>query len=134
MTDGLSSSPSFVSVLCMLGRNALPPTSAGVELAGRLVVPTSGTAAISTAAPVFPPISFSSCDVPAMRVFTSDGTAFATALLSVHAVVTSYDRPNFVGACLPIPSNLNLQQWEQICVIPEDHLTLNFTVWVSHGI
>ena len=55
-----------------------------------------------------------------------DGQAFATALLDVHAVVTSYDQPNFLGTRLPVPTNLNLQQWQQICVTPDDHLTLQF--------
>ena len=87
LTDGLSSSLSFVSASCMLGRDALPPTSTGVALAGPSVVPASGTAAVSTAAHVLLPISFSSSDIPAKRVFNGDGAAFATALLGVHEVV-----------------------------------------------
>ena len=95
----------------MLGRDALSPTSVGAVTTGLLVGPATPTTAISTAAHVFPPLSFSTADFPARRVFIGDGAAFVTVLLGVHAVVTSYDRPNFVGAHLPVPTNLNLQQW-----------------------
>ena len=55
-----------------------------------------------------------------------DGAAFADVLLGVHVVVTSYGQPNLWGACIPVPTNLNLQQWEKLCVTPEDHFTFQY--------
>ena len=59
-------------------------------------------------------------------MFTRSGTAFAGVLLTVYVVVTSYHQANLLGARIPVPTNLNLQQLEKICVTPEDHLTLQY--------
>ena len=124
LTDGLSNSPSFVSASCVLGRDALSPASAAQQAC---VIGRAGSAlSHSIATHVFPPIPVSSASVPATCMFMGDGAAFANALLGVHVVVTSYNQPNFRGPRIPVPTILNLPEWEKICVTPEDHLTFQY--------
>ena len=102
---------------CVLGRDALSPTSVRGALEGHLVVPAPAAAATLVSIPALS--SFS----PPTHECAGDGAAFADALLSVYAVVTGYGLPNFQGTRSPVPTNLNSQQWEQLCVTPEDHLS-----------
>ena len=55
-------------------------------------------------------------------VCTVDSQAFATAMLGVFVVIICYAEPNFHGARLPIPTNLNLGEWAAICTTKEDAL------------
>lgn len=50
---------------------------------------------------------------------------YATSLLSVYVVVTSYGCPNFCGARVTIPINLHLKACANICHT-EDAITLSY--------
>ena len=82
------------------------------------------TATHATAARAWPPLSCT--EARPTRVFGGDGQAFAAALMGIHEVVSTSDRPNFLGARILVPSNFNLHSWENICVTPDDRLILQY--------
>ena len=51
-------------------------------------------------------------------------------MLAVYAGVTCYNEPYLWGACLSVPSNLNIEEWAAICVTKEDAATLQFSQFV----
>ena len=42
------------------------------------------------------------------------------ALLATQAIVASRGQPNYMGARIPLPTDLHFSKWQQICVTPED--------------
>ena len=49
---------------------------------------------------------------------------YAASLLGMYAAITAHGGPNFCGAMIPVPTNLDLRELASICHTEEDAVTL----------
>ena len=50
-------------------------------------------------------------------------------MLALFTCVVSYGDHNFCGARIPIPTNLNLPQWAELCYTDDDFRTFSFLTY-----
>ena len=47
-------------------------------------------------------------------------------MFGIYEQVVARGLPNFLGACIPLPTNPDIPQWNMVTVTPEDKLTVIF--------
>ena len=51
---------------------------------------------------------------------------YASFVFTIYEKVVQVGLPNFIGACIQVPTNFNITAWEKLAATPEAHRVVDF--------